>query len=178
MRICSVFHISTVCSLPTFHLSFSKWSPYSFGKNIPMTWERSFVQLLAARICGESMIFRPGLWPLTHSGTTGRSVIALIGPTLSKQRGLSNSLLAFRAFLELNTRRTTNIILKFEPKLTAGCVCMLVDLLWCDLGCCFRTVVVIKATAKNRLWRRNSQRFRGNFHLNSRFLQNIVHICL
>ena len=42
---------------------------------------------------------------------------------------------------------------RFEPNLTvtAGCVCMLVPPLWCDLGCCARTVVVIKSAAKPRL---------------------------
>ena len=39
----------------------------------------------------------------------------------------------------------------FEPYLTAGClVCMLVSALWRDLGCCSRTVVVLKATVKTR----------------------------
>ena len=31
---------------------------------------------------------------------------------------------------------------QFEPYLTTECVCMLVATLWCDLGCCSRTVVV------------------------------------
>ena len=30
---------------------------------------------------------------------------------------------------------------QFKPYLTAGCVCMLVAPLWCDLRCCSRTVV-------------------------------------
>ena len=40
---------------------------------------------------------------------------------------------------------------QFEPYLDAGCVCMLLAPLWCDLGCCSRTVVVIKAAANPRL---------------------------
>ena len=31
-----------------------------------------------------------------------------------------------------------------NPTLTAGCVCMLLTPLWCDMGCCSRTVVVLK----------------------------------
>ena len=45
-----------------------------------------------------------------------------------------------------------------EPYLTAGCVCMLVAPLWCDLGCCYRTVVVMKA-ADNLSLMRNSPYF-------------------
>ena len=41
---------------------------------------------------------------------------------------------------------------QFEPYLTARCVCMLEAPLWCDLGCCSRTVVVIKAAANPRLY--------------------------
>ena len=36
---------------------------------------------------------------------------------------------------------------QFWPYLTAGCVCTLEAHLWCDLGCCPRTVVVMKAAA-------------------------------
>ena len=36
---------------------------------------------------------------------------------------------------------------QFESYLTAGCVCMLVAPLWCELGCCSRTVMVVKAAA-------------------------------
>ena len=43
---------------------------------------------------------------------------------------------------------------QFEPNLTAGCVFMLVapSSLWCDLGCCPQTVVVIKFTVRTRLF--------------------------
>ena len=34
-----------------------------------------------------------------------------------------------------------------NPNRTAGCVCLLMAPLWCDLGCCAQTVVVLK------LWR-------------------------
>ena len=37
---------------------------------------------------------------------------------------------------------------RLEPNLTTGCVCMLVAPLWCDLGCCYRTVVVLKLRRK------------------------------
>ena len=40
---------------------------------------------------------------------------------------------------------------QFKTYLTSGCVCMLVmplsRALWCDLGCCSQTVLVITATA-------------------------------
>ena len=40
---------------------------------------------------------------------------------------------------------------KFEAYLTAGCIWMRLAPLWCDLGCCSRTVAIIKAVVKPRL---------------------------
>ena len=39
----------------------------------------------------------------------------------------------------------------FKTYVIKGCVWMLVAPLWCGLGCCSRTAVVIKAAAKTRL---------------------------
>ena len=41
-------------------------------------------------------------------------------------------------------------VASLNPALTAGSVCMLVAPMWCDLGCCFRTVVAIKAAVNTR----------------------------
>ena len=37
---------------------------------------------------------------------------------------------------------------QFKPYVTAGCICTRAVLLWCGLGCCSKTVLVIEATAK------------------------------